>query len=175
MFRFYILHSYALLRATFCVIITISRGKGSTQQHFVTSSCMFLNEKTVLEVWLNPGLNLTIFWGNGPWCPSLHNTRSNLIGRGRTLLSPHKELFNISNGHTKMILTWYCKRFIFCWQWMIPFAMANLMVFTRIRTNVKRFTNAWEERLPSGTVLKEWCLILLWRHVTLQITFPAVS
>ena len=31
------------------------------QQYFVTSSCMFLDEKTVLEMWLNPGLKLTIF------------------------------------------------------------------------------------------------------------------
>ena len=36
------------------------------QQHFVTSSCMFLDEKTVLEIWLNLGLNLTIFRGTGP-------------------------------------------------------------------------------------------------------------
>ena len=27
---------------------------------------MFLDEKTVLEIWLNPGLNLTIFRGTGP-------------------------------------------------------------------------------------------------------------
>ena len=31
--------------------------------YFVSSSCMFLDEKTVLEIWLNPGLNLTIFRG----------------------------------------------------------------------------------------------------------------
>ena len=36
------------------------------QQYFVTSSCMFLDDKTVLEIWLNPGLNLTIFPGTGP-------------------------------------------------------------------------------------------------------------
>ena len=36
------------------------------QQYFVTSSCMFLDEETVLEIWLNPGLNLTIFRGTGP-------------------------------------------------------------------------------------------------------------
>ena len=33
------------------------------QRYFVTSSCLFLDEKTVLEIWLNPGLNLTIFRG----------------------------------------------------------------------------------------------------------------
>ena len=30
------------------------------EQYFVTWSCMFLNDKTALEIWLNPGLNLTI-------------------------------------------------------------------------------------------------------------------
>ena len=34
-----------------------------TQHSFVTSSCMFLDEKTVLEIWLNPWL---IFRGTGP-------------------------------------------------------------------------------------------------------------
>ena len=28
-----------------------------TQQYFVTSSCMFLGEKTVLEIWLTPVIN----------------------------------------------------------------------------------------------------------------------
>ena len=36
------------------------------QQYFVTSSCMFLDEENVLEILLNPGLNLTIFRGTGP-------------------------------------------------------------------------------------------------------------
>ena len=36
------------------------------QQHFVNSSCMFLANKTLLTIWLNPGLNLTIFQGTGP-------------------------------------------------------------------------------------------------------------
>ena len=36
------------------------------QQYFVTSSYMFLDEKTVLEIWLNLGLNLTIFRGTRP-------------------------------------------------------------------------------------------------------------
>ena len=30
LFRFCILHSYVLLRVTFCVIVTVSRSKGST-------------------------------------------------------------------------------------------------------------------------------------------------
>ena len=33
------------------------------QQYFATSSCMFLDEKTMLEICLNPGLNLAIFQG----------------------------------------------------------------------------------------------------------------
>ena len=30
---------------------------------------MFLDEKTMLEIWLNPGLNVTIFQETGPWAP----------------------------------------------------------------------------------------------------------
>ena len=37
------------------------------QQYFVPSSCMFFDEKTVLKIWLNPGLKLSIFQGTGPW------------------------------------------------------------------------------------------------------------
>ena len=28
------------------------------QQYFLTSSCMFLDEKIVVEIWLNPGVKL---------------------------------------------------------------------------------------------------------------------
>ena len=56
--------SYILLRVTFCAVITVTRGKGSTA--FLRSSCMFLDKKTLLKIWLNPGLNLTIFRGTGP-------------------------------------------------------------------------------------------------------------
>ena len=28
---------------------------------------MFFDEKTWFKIWLNPGLNLTIFRGTGPW------------------------------------------------------------------------------------------------------------
>ena len=55
LFRFCILHSYALHLVL------------KAQQYFVSSSYMFLYEKTVLEIWLNPGLNLTVFWGTGLW------------------------------------------------------------------------------------------------------------
>ena len=37
------------------------------KQYIVTSNCMFLDEKTMLEIWLNPGLNSIIFRGIGPW------------------------------------------------------------------------------------------------------------
>lgn len=39
-----------------------------TQHHFVSSSYMFLEKKTLLRIWINLGLNLTIFRGTGPWC-----------------------------------------------------------------------------------------------------------
>ena len=58
--QFWILPSYVLLRGTFCVIITLTRSNSSTV--LVSSSY-----KTLLEILLNPGLNLTIFRGTGPW------------------------------------------------------------------------------------------------------------
>ena len=36
-----------------------------TEKYFVSSSNMFLDKKTLLKIWLNPGLNLTIFRGTG--------------------------------------------------------------------------------------------------------------
>ena len=36
------------------------------QQYFVSSSCMFLDKETLHKIWLNRGLNLTIFSGTGP-------------------------------------------------------------------------------------------------------------
>ena len=54
------LPSYVLLRGTFCVIITLTRSNSSTV--LVSSSY-----KTLLEILLNLGLNLTIFRGTGPW------------------------------------------------------------------------------------------------------------
>ena len=49
--RFCILLSYVLLGVKFGVIITVS-------QSFVSSICMFLDKKTLLKTWFNPGLNL---------------------------------------------------------------------------------------------------------------------
>ena len=42
------------------------------QQYFATSSCMFFDKKTVLDIWLNPRLNLTVFPGTGP-CYIVHD------------------------------------------------------------------------------------------------------
>ena len=41
--------------------------ESKAQQYFVSSSYTFLNKKTLLKIWLNPGLNLTIFRGTRPW------------------------------------------------------------------------------------------------------------
>ena len=56
MFRFCILPAYVLLRVTFCVIITVS----------LSSCCVFSDEKTLLKIWVNPGLNLRSFEELGP-------------------------------------------------------------------------------------------------------------
>ena len=42
--------------------------KVKVQLYFVSSSYMFLDKKTLLKIWLNPGLNLTIFRGTRPCC-----------------------------------------------------------------------------------------------------------
>ena len=44
----------------------------TAQQYFATSSCMFFDKKTVLDIWLNPRLNLTVFPGTGP-CYIVHD------------------------------------------------------------------------------------------------------
>ena len=36
------------------------------RKYFVSSSDIFLDKKTLLKIWLNPGLNLTIFRGTRP-------------------------------------------------------------------------------------------------------------
>ena len=36
------------------------------RQYFVSSSFMFLDKKTLLQIWLNPGLKLAIFREPGP-------------------------------------------------------------------------------------------------------------
>ena len=57
------LPSYVFLRVTFCVVILNIKVK--TQQYFVSSSDVFLDKKTLFEIWVNPGLNLTIFRKTG--------------------------------------------------------------------------------------------------------------
>ena len=37
------------------------------QHYIVSSSYMFSDKKSLLKIGLNPGLNLTIFRGTGPW------------------------------------------------------------------------------------------------------------
>ena len=61
MISFSILPSYVLLKVTFGVIISVK-----AQQHFASSNCMLLGKKTLLKIWLKPGLNLTIFRGTEP-------------------------------------------------------------------------------------------------------------
>ena len=56
-----VLHFYVLPRVTFCAIIAVSRSKGST----VFCNLELPALKTVLKIWLNPGLDLTIFRGTG--------------------------------------------------------------------------------------------------------------
>ena len=59
------LTSYALLRVTFCIIITGFQTKGLTA--FVSLSYMFLDKITMLKIWLNLGLNLTVFRAATSW------------------------------------------------------------------------------------------------------------
>ena len=53
-----------MLWVTFCVIITVSLGKGSTV--FCNPELLVLTRENLVEVWVNPELNLTIFPGTGP-------------------------------------------------------------------------------------------------------------
>ena len=43
------------------------------QQYFVSSSYLFLDKKTLIKIYRNPGLNLTTFRGTGPSSFSLNN------------------------------------------------------------------------------------------------------
>ena len=55
MFLFGILTSCVLLRVTLCVVtVSWSRAK----QYFGRSSCMFLDKKTLLKLWLNSRVKL---------------------------------------------------------------------------------------------------------------------
>ena len=65
MFHFLYLPSDALLIVTFCVIISFFF-EVKAQEYFVSLNYMFLDKKTLLKIWLYPGLNLTNFRGTGP-------------------------------------------------------------------------------------------------------------
>ena len=45
----------------------------NAQQYFVSLSNTFVDKKTVLKIWLNLGLNLTIIRGTGPRGKKLKN------------------------------------------------------------------------------------------------------
>ena len=65
LFRFCISPSYIMLRVTLCVIIyTVFGSEGQTV--FLSSSCMFLDKKTLPKIKLNPDIKLTVFRGTGP-------------------------------------------------------------------------------------------------------------
>ena len=71
-----LIQDYALLKETFCVIISFFFFfQVKAQQCFVSSSYMFLDKKTLLKIWLNPELNLTIFRETGP-CVLIRHVRN---------------------------------------------------------------------------------------------------
>jgi len=58
---------------------------------------MFLDEKTVLEMWLNPGLNLTIFRGTGPRRENTCRLRACLHGGGGPQVSEVTRLGGVTH------------------------------------------------------------------------------
>ena len=93
MFHFLHLPSYALLRVTFCVTISFFPSKGTTvfcklELH------MFLDKKTLLRIWLNPRLNLTIFRGTGQVTGNIKEKRVN----GRLQNSPYFCVFEYARA-----------------------------------------------------------------------------
>ena len=68
MFRFCILPSCVLLKVSILCYHYSSLWylRVKAQHYFVSLSCILLDKKTLLKIWLNPGLNLTIFRGTGP-------------------------------------------------------------------------------------------------------------
>ena len=63
LFHFCILPLYALPRVTFYIFITKPRSKYTTSILYVPGTCY--DKKTLLNIWLNPGLNLTIYSRTG--------------------------------------------------------------------------------------------------------------
>ena len=67
------------------------------QQYIFSSSRMSLDKKTLLKTRLNPGLNLTIFRGTGPWYYSKNRWK-----RGRGSKTIHlSESFHLSPNDRK--------------------------------------------------------------------------
>ena len=62
-----------------------------TQQYFVSSSDMFLKKKTLLKIWLNPALNLTIFVDSS-LIPRIEWQRERTLGRRLKLTSPENTI-----------------------------------------------------------------------------------
>ena len=48
------------------IVLSFLLSEVKAQQYFVSSRYMFLDKNTLLKIWLNPGLNLTMFRGMGP-------------------------------------------------------------------------------------------------------------
>ena len=70
------------------------------QRYFVSSSYMFLDKKSLLKIWHNPGLNLTIFRGTEPSSKILN---CNIWVKAKTMLlqqcHPGLKLHKIYNGN----------------------------------------------------------------------------
>ena len=62
-FHFFILPLYALSRVTLCILISKPRSTYTTSILQVPGTCY--DKKILLKIWLNRGLNLTIYWGTG--------------------------------------------------------------------------------------------------------------
>ena len=63
--HFLYLPSYTLPIVNFVLSFLFFFFQVKAQQYFVSSSYMFLDYKTLLTIWLDPGLNLIIFRGTG--------------------------------------------------------------------------------------------------------------
>ena len=64
------------------LVLTFPFLKVKAQQRFVSLGCMFLGKKALLKIWINPGLNLTIFWRTGPRLFTFYKkVQENLVGK----------------------------------------------------------------------------------------------
>ena len=71
------------------------------QHCFVSSSYMFLDKKTLLRIWLNPRLNVTIFRGTGQVTGNIKEKRLN----GRLQNSPYFCVFEYARAVKEKV--WY--------------------------------------------------------------------